>query len=801
MKTFLKKLTPVRVLDVLFSAWCIVWFFLPVTAGVMEAGSSVSPESICSFYLPFYFMEVNGKSIQGFVLFLLYLIPLWGFIKLLFLALLCFRVKFAVKIRSWFSPSHGISVFFRIFLSAVAVYAAVLPMLLWAVSSLWFAAYPLSGWIGLVFAVSFHCCSVIYFLRGVNERNPAFAEYKEFIHTAIENKKTAKKEAREKRLESRAAGKNAPENAVNAVRTAKNSVEPKKTKNAGKTGYRNPKASSSFEVLLRIRSKLFIAFIGIILAIILSVSFLVLIRYKSTIMQMVSDMAQNQVIQASTTYRVNLGDSIAMTEYLIRQREINDSAEFRYIHLNIYTNLQTEILTENLPENLPDFKLEYTTEIPEKQFPPLPALEGIKAAEYLRAYLETDGKIPPFYDSQARIVRFVMPVIVRGSRVIGFSVLDFNRDIITKSYFQTKISVFIITLFSIYIAVILTYCIGNYIVNPLLFLRMNVRKISDVLSNMISGNMRISSSALVYQDYVKSRDEIKALSREINDMVTVIRGIVPYISASTLKQAEKGTATTSRRNLAFLFTDIRGFTTLCEGMKPEEVVSILNHYLNLETEIILSNHGDVDKFVGDEVMGFFEGPDKELNACRAAMQLCAVMAKEREERLAQGKPVVSIGIGINTGSVVFGSVGAHDRMDFTSIGDTVNLAARLEGANKVYMSKAIITEAVYSKIEERFICRELDFIAVKGKNEPVRIYELLQEAGKADDKILKLKASFEKGLSYYRKKNWAKAEEIFKKCMETYGDGPSEVFLERTVLFSKNPPPPGWDGVFRMTVK
>lgn len=843
MKIHLKKVTPLRFFDAVFSVWCVVWFLLPVAAGFMEIGSSSVP-NVPPFYLPLYFMKVNGTSIVGVSLFLVYALPLWALLKLFYVVSVSFNLKAAAYVRGVVSPSCGVSTVSRIVLSAIGMYAGVVPMVFWAISPLWFSFFPVSGWITLGCGVVLHLVSLTCFLKRMNARNPAFAEYKEFIHNTTEDRKKAKRQARQKRREAKRTAAQDAKNAKIAakaekaekkaaakllakqkkdgggasqesggdvgtsaagkdVRREKTVASPRgrKARSASGAKNRNGASASSFEVLLRIRSKLFIAFIGIILMIILSLSFLILARYRTTIMQIVSDMAHNQVMQASTTYRVNLGDQIAMSEYLTRQKEINARAEFYYNDLSIYTDLQSNIHLDDIPESLPAFRVEYTTRQPGKSFPLYAPLDGAVALQYVKDFIGHEGRIPPVYDTENRLVSFVMPVVVQGNRVIGFSVLEFNQDVITKSYFQTKISVFVITAIFIYIAVILTYCIGNYIVNPLLFLRMNVRKISDVLSSMISGDRRISSSALVYQDYVKSHDEIKALSGEINDMVTVIRGIVPYISASTLRQAEKGTATTSRRGLTFLFTDIRGFTTLCEGMSPEEVVSILNHYLNLETEIILSNHGDVDKFVGDEVMGFFEGPNKEINACRAALQLCTAMAREREERSAKGLPVVSIGIGINTGNVVFGSVGAHDRMDFTSIGDTVNLAARLEGANKVYMSKAIITEAVYAKLENRFVCRELDFIAVKGKNEPVRIYELLEEEKNADPKTLKLKAAFERGLSAYRKGNWGRAEEIFKKCVETYDDGPSEMFLERVALFAKNPPPKGWDGVFRMTVK
>ena len=227
---------------------------------------------------------------------------------------------------------------------------------------------------------------------------------------------------------------------------------------------------------------------------------------------------------------------------------------------------------------------------------------------------------------------------------------------------------------------------------------------------MMTGSSKISPSSLIFDDVVNSKDEIKDLSTEIGSMVSVMRGILPYISVSTLRNAEKETTQSVNKDMCFLFTDIRGFTTLCEGLAPKEVVEILNKYLQLETEIILNNGGDIDKYVGDEIMAVFSGPRKEINACNAAMQIRTAMMEQRDICLEDGSPIISIGIGIHSGKVVFGSVGSKTRMDFTSIGDTVNLAARLEGANKEYGSKSLVSETVYNKINKYFICREIDVI-------------------------------------------------------------------------------------------
>ena len=295
-------------------------------------------------------------------------------------------------------------------------------------------------------------------------------------------------------------------------------------------------------------------------------------------------------------------------------------------------------------------------------------------------------------------------------------------------------------------------------------------------------------------------------------MVGLIKGIMPYVSFSTLKHADKVSEdenkrdSTSSRDLCFLFTDIRGFTSLCEGMQPKKVVDLLNRYLDIETQIILDNGGDIDKFVGDEMMAFFSGPRKEINACKAAMEIRAEMRRQQELSMENGSTYVSIGIGINSGRVTFGPVGSRIRKDFTSIGDTVNLAARLEGANKAYGSKSIITDAVYQKLRDMFICRELDYITVKGKTEPVKIYEILQlknQAAKnnAVDKLMEIKMLFERGLEFYRAQKWEQSEECFSECAVKYNDMPSVVFLDRIGHFRQNPPPKDWDGVFKMTVK
>src|SRR5208337_962791 len=191
---------------------------------------------------------------------------------------------------------------------------------------------------------------------------------------------------------------------------------------------------------------------------------------------------------------------------------------------------------------------------------------------------------------------------------LGFVTVDYARDVIFEPYFRTQVKVVSVAAIFIYLSVFLIYLIGRNIVFPILYLRMSVAAISSSLAGMIKGEKRISAELLQFTDRIETRDEIKGLSSEVGNMTAVIRGIVPYISASTLKASERSTPSTELKDLCFLFTDIRGFTTLSEGMTPDKIVEMLNHYLDIQSSIILANHGDVDKFVGDETMAMFEGP-------------------------------------------------------------------------------------------------------------------------------------------------------------------------------------------------
>jgi adenylate cyclase len=181
--------------------------------------------------------------------------------------------------------------------------------------------------------------------------------------------------------------------------------------------------------------------------------------------------------------------------------------------------------------------------------------------------------------------------------------------------------------------------------------------------------------------------------------------------------------------LSVLFSDIRGFTSISEKMTAELLVEHLNEYLQAMTDIVIESDGTLDKYVGDEIMAFWGAPipqeDHALRTCRAAVKMIDVLNELNVNWTALGKPKLDIGIGINTGEMVVGNMGSASRMNYTLMGDNVNLGARLEGTNKVYGTKIIISEFTYEHVKDHVIARELDLIRVKGKALPVKIYELI----------------------------------------------------------------------------
>jgi adenylate cyclase len=261
-----------------------------------------------------------------------------------------------------------------------------------------------------------------------------------------------------------------------------------------------------------------------------------------------------------------------------------------------------------------------------------------------------------------------------------------------------------------------------------------------------------------------------------------------------------------KSEITVLFSDIRGFTSISESLDAQELADLLNGYLTEMTRIVFRYQGTLDKYIGDAVMGFwgapYEEPDHATRACNAALSMLARLAELQKDWRAQGQPVLDIGIGLNTGVASVGNMGSSMRLAYTAMGDAVNLASRLEGLNKEYGTRIIISESTYKVLQsDRVLVRELDMIRVKGKLLPVTIYEVLdaEALGAAGKELVEL---FARGQKAYKLRDWRAAGQAFEQVLDRWpDDGPARIFLRRCEEYLAEGPEADWDGVYVMKHK
>ena len=239
--------------------------------------------------------------------------------------------------------------------------------------------------------------------------------------------------------------------------------------------------------------------------------------------------------------------------------------------------------------------------------------------------------------------------------------------------------------------------------------------------------------------------------------------------------------------MTVLFSDIRGFTTLAEQLDPERLVLFLNGYLTAMTDVVFAQAGVLDKYRGDGIMAFwgapYDQPDHALRACRAAHAMVRRLRGLQEDWSAQGLPRLSIGIGINSGVMIVGNVGSQQRFDYTAVGDAVNLAARLEEANKEYRVPIIVGEQTRRLVAAEFATRSLDLIALRGREAPTAIHELLGPPGEVSGLLpAGYLAEWEEAIAAYRAGRFGAAREGFARCQEARPDDvPAQLYLRRCV--------------------
>jgi adenylate cyclase len=304
--------------------------------------------------------------------------------------------------------------------------------------------------------------------------------------------------------------------------------------------------------------------------------------------------------------------------------------------------------------------------------------------------------------------------------------------------------------------------------------------------------------------------EVDRLADATEDMKTSLRSFRKYVPTDLVRQViqsgQEAVLGGERRQLTVYFSDIANFTGISEGMDPEALVVHLGEYLQALSEQVLASGGTVDKYIGDAIMAFWGAPlplaGHALAACTAAMHNQQVLRELRSKWQAEGKPPFHARIGINTGEVVVGNIGSEARMNYTVIGDAVNLASRLEGLNKYYGTSILVSESTFEEAKGGIVARPIDWVSVKGKSAAVLVYELLALREEAKPSIEAFAELYRKALDAYRGQRWEEATGLFEETLtQRPDDGPATEMLRRIRAYRENPPGDGWDGVHHMESK
>jgi adenylate cyclase len=353
----------------------------------------------------------------------------------------------------------------------------------------------------------------------------------------------------------------------------------------------------------------------------------------------------------------------------------------------------------------------------------------------------------------------------------------------------------IVTLFSIGILILII------VVSSLLS-----SAISTPMRRLATAMMKIKSFDLTSDTSIKTAfQEIINMRDSFESMRSGLRNFKRYVPAELVSQLVREEISADlggeNRELTIFFSDIANFTSIAEQLEPERLVLDLRTYFEMVSKVILENQGTIDKYIGDSVMAFWGAPAQLENhaeqACRSALLIRNNLNALFREWDTQGKSPFYTRIGIHTGEVIVGNMGYHERLNYTVLGDSVNVSSRLEGLNKVYGTTIIVSEFTRNQCPDSFEFRQLDRVSVVGRKKEFEIYELIALKDDIGASFKKLCRYYETGLQYYFDKQWDNALKYLNTVLKYRpGDNPSKVLQERCLRYKQNPPPPEWNGVF-----
>ena len=458
-------------------------------------------------------------------------------------------------------------------------------------------------------------------------------------------------------------------------------------------------------------------------------------------------------------------------------------------------------------------------EVPKEEFKDKMVIVGANAIGIYDMRVTPFSSVYPGVETHANIIdnilnqnSLVSPVWAKLVDILTILMLGFAVAYIIPKQKASK-SAFIL------LALLIGYVMFNY----------SIFAYKYVWLNIVYPIFTILTSSLVLYTYRFAIEE--RAKRRIRSAFS--HYVTESVVADMLKNPDKLKLGGEKKDLTILFSDIRGFTTISEGLKPAELVHLLNEYLTAMTKIVFKYEGTLDKYMGDAIMAIYGAPqdmsEHPYKACMTALDMMRQLYKMQKEWEKKNMPKIDIGIGINTGAMSVGNMGSDVRFDYTVMGDNVNLGSRLEGINKQYGTNVIISEFTHELIKDRLICRQLDGVRVKGKKLPVKIYQLMGNKRMGDRRAAEtiemkkkyavqrtgddrrktetnefelLRQDFEMALGKYFARQFDQSRRMFEKIEQDYPeDKPTKLFLKRIQEFTVDPPPPDWDGAYTMKTK
>ena len=427
------------------------------------------------------------------------------------------------------------------------------------------------------------------------------------------------------------------------------------------------------------------------------------LEVATTIIERVSESSTHALLERSYENEVNLSEMIKE----VQKSNIEGLADITiFARTKTKNNFEFEYIASF--QNLKKGKI-----LKEKQL-----LEKLQQADLNKISIH-DSTIS-YNDEEIETYLFIKPIIYmfKDKKIfLGVSTLHYDKGTISKIITKVMWVAIFVTLFIVIVAMVLLYFAAGKLTKPIL-------SIAGAASEVSKGNLDVELK-------IKTKDEIEILADKFNDMVKGLRENIKmqkFVSGLTLDMIQDNDETKNLelggeyKTMTFLFSDIRNFTTLTEHKKPAEVVEIVNFYLNIQSNIIKAHGGDIDKFIGDEVMGSFYGEDAVTRALEASIAIQTTIEKENKIRQNKGLIKCHVGIGIHNGEVVIGNIGSNDRMDYTAIGHTVNLASRLCSSAKA--GEILITDDTMQLTTKTFKSQRKDPIKVKGISQEINLQSI-----------------------------------------------------------------------------